>query len=289
MPTRSRAESNHRSRASAPAPLPDRQLLYTAAVQHVDLDLDLLTRIYRGARRRPPARLREDFCGTAALACAWVGRGAGRHAWGVDLHAPTLAWARRRRLPHLGAAAARLALIHGDARAVSRRRVDVITALNFSYWVFKTRRGLRNYLLAARRSLRAGGMLFLDAFGGTDAQQALLERSRIPASRGPGGERIPPFTFEWEQASFNPVDHHLRCHIHFRLRDGRVMRRAFSYDWRMWTLPELRELIAEAGFRGSRVYLQNWDDASGRALTTYSPRARFENQSGWLVYVVGLA
>jgi hypothetical protein len=154
--------------------------------------------------------------------------------------------------------------------------------------VLRTRPELRDYLSTARRSLRAGGLLLLDAFGGTDAQQALVERSRIRASRGPGGEYIPPFTFEWEQASFNPVDHRLRCWIHFRLGDGRLMRRAFGYDWRMWTLPEIRELMAEAGFRRSRVYLQDWDDAAGRALTTYSPRERFENQSGWLAYVVGL-
>lgn len=283
--TRSRPEPARRRRA----PYPDRQLLYTAAVQHVDLDLDQLTRIYRGLHGRAPRRLREDFCGTAALACAWAGSGPDRRAWGVDLHAPTLAWARRRRLPHVGAAAGRVTLVHVDARTVSRPRVDVVVALNFSYWVFHTRAALRAYLIAARRSLRPGGMVFLDAFGGSDAQEALVEESHVRASRGPGGERIPPFTFLWEQASFNPVDHRLRCWIHFRLRDGRTLRRAFGYDWRMWTLPEIRELMADAGFRRSRVYLQDWDDATSRALTTYSPRTRFENQSGWLAYVVGLA
>lgn len=289
MPTRSRPEPRRRSGARAQALRPDRHLLYTAAVQHVELDLDHLIRIYRQARGRVPALLREDFCGTAALACAWAARGREQCAWGVDLHAPTLAWARRRMLPHFGAAAARVTLIHGDVRAASAPRVDVVTALNFSYWVFKTRIGLRDYLRAARRSLRPGGMLFLDTFGGAEAQQALIERTRIPATLGPGAERIPPFTFEWDQASFNPVDHHLRCHIHFRLRDGRIMRRAFSYDWRMWTLPELRELLAEAGFRSSHVYLQDWDNASNRALASYSLRTRFENQAGWLAYVVGLA
>lgn len=288
MPTRSRPDTTRRARASGRARPPDRHLLYTAAVQQVDLDIDQVTSIYRGQNRRTPQLLREDFCGTAALACAWVRRGPERRAWGVDLHAPTLAWARRRRLPSLGDAAARLTLVRGDARAVTRPRVDVITALNFSYWVFHTRSELRDYLSAARRALRPGGLLLLDAFGGSDAQEAMVEESHVPASRGPGGERIPSFTFLWEQASFNPVDHRLRCWIHFRLGDGRLMRRAFGYDWRMWTLPEIRELMTEAGFRRSRVYLQDWDDASSRALTSYSPRERFENQAGWLAYVVGL-
>lgn len=285
MPTPSRAEPARRSAARRP----DRHLLYTAAVQHVEVDIDQLARIVRRECGRAPRLLREDFCGTAALACAWAARRPEHRAWGVDLHAPTLAWARRRRLPHLGTAAPRVTLIHGDARVVARPKVDLVVALNFSYWVFKTRRGLRDYLITARRSLREGGVAVLDAFGGTDAERPLVERSSIPASRGPAGERIPPFTFEWEQASFNPVDHRLVCNIHFRLGDGRTMRRAFRYDWRMWTLPEIRELMAQAGFRRSRVYLQDWDDAAGRALATYSPRERFENQAGWLAYVVGLA
>lgn len=287
MPTRSRPESSRRPARRAPAPRPDRHLLYTSAVQHVELELRNLIRIYRRERHRPPVLLREDFCGTAALACAWARGGTRRRAWGVDLHGPTLTWARRHQLPPMGASAGRVHLVQADARRVTRPAVDVITALNFSYWVFKTRSTMLDYLRAARRSLRPGGMLFLDAFGGTDATQALVETSRIPASRGPGGERIPPFTFVWEQSSFNPIDHHLRCHITFRLRDGRVMERAFAYDWRMWTLPELRELLAEAGFHGSRVFIQDWDDKANHTLTTYSPRTRFENQAGWLAYVVG--
>jgi SAM-dependent methyltransferase len=284
MPTRSGPESIRRSRTPGH---PDPHLLYTSAVQHVDLELRNLIRIYRRGGRRAPALLREDFCGTAALACAWVRGGPHRRAWGVDLDAPTLAWARRHQLPPLGSAATRVTLVRADVRRATRPAVDVITALNFSYWVFKSRPALRDYLRAARASLRPGGMLFLDAFGGTDATQALVETSRIAASRGPGGERIPPFTFVWEQSSFNPIDHDLRCHIHFRLRGGRVMKHTFDYDWRMWTLPEIQELLAEAGFRGSRVYIQDWDDKANHTLTTYSPRTRFENQSAWLAYVVG--
>ncbi|HKQ59077.1 MAG TPA: class I SAM-dependent methyltransferase, partial [Candidatus Eisenbacteria bacterium] len=107
-------------------------------------------------------------------------------------------------------------------------------------------------------------------------------------SRGPGGERIPAFHYTWEQSSFNPVDHRLRSHIHFRLAGGRTHRRAFSYDWRMWTLPELRELLEEAGFRDAWVYVQDWDDRAHQPLDTYSRRERFENQIGWLAYVVGI-
>jgi len=264
-------------------------MLYSPAVQHVEHDIDALDAIYRSRNGRVPRRLREDFCGTAALACAWVKRGPRREAWGVDLHAATLGWARRHRLPALGEAARRLRLVHGDARGVKRPRVDMILALNFSYWVFKRRDEMRGYFRAARASLAPGGLLCLDAFGGSDVCRPSVESRRIRASRGPGGERIPAFRYIWEQRDFNPVDHRLRCWIHFHLDDGRQMRRAFSYDWRMWTLPELRELLTEAGFREAIVYVQDWDDEAHQDLDTYSPRRRFENQLSWLAFVIGVA
>jgi SAM-dependent methyltransferase len=288
MPTPPRRERRD-ARSVVRRPIaPDRLLLYTPAVQHVEHDLDVLERVYRSLSGRAPALLREDFCGTAALASAWVERGSHRRAWGVDLHGGTLAWARRRRLPALGAAAERLTLIHADARRVTRPPADLVVALNYSYWVFHRRAELKAYFRAARASLAPGGLLCLDAFGGTGAMQELVETRHIPASRGPGGERVPGFRYVWEQTAFNPVDHRLRCQIHVHLRDGRELRRAFTYDWRMWTLPEIRELLAEAGFRESVVYLQDWDDRRHQALGSYSRRRRFENQLTWLAYVVGV-
>src|SRR5262249_30095181 len=149
-------------------------------------------------------------------------------------------------------------LLADDVRRVRRPKVDVIAALNYSYWVFRRRETLRDYLRAARGSLAPGGLLVLDVFGGTEAMQTVVETRRVPASRGPGGVPVPAFRYVWEEAAFNPVDHRLRSHIHFRLRDGRELRRAFSYDWRVWSLPELDELLAEAGFRETRIYLQDW-------------------------------
>src|SRR5690348_15921911 len=74
--------------------LPDRHALYEAAVQSVDYDLDHVERLFRRLRGRPARVLREDFCGTAGLACAWVLRDPAHVAYGVDLDPVPLAWAR---------------------------------------------------------------------------------------------------------------------------------------------------------------------------------------------------
>lgn len=263
--------------------------LYEASVQGVEYDLDLMERIYRRHHGRRFRLLREDFCGTAALAGAWVLRRPENRAWGLDLDGPTLDWARTHRLPRLGPAARRLELIQADVRRVTRPRADVIGANNFSYWVFHQRRDLVRYFRSAHRSLRRGGLLFLSAFGGTEAAGSLVERKKVAASNSIAGDPTPAFTYVWEQKSFNPIDARLLCHIHFEFRDGSTIRRAFTYDWRMWSLPELYDALDEAGFRGTECYVEGWDDDGGKSDEVFRLRRRFKNQEGWLALVVGIA
>ena len=280
---RPRARRPSRARGLARDPY----TLYEAAVQAVDFDLDFIERVYRRRRRRSFHLFREDFCATAHLAAAWVLRDREHRAWAVDLDPKPLAWCRRHRLPVLREAAHQLRLVQRDVRTVTRPRVDVVAALNFSYWVFKRRADLVAYFRAARRSLRPGGMLVVNAFGGTKSMEELVETRRIPASRAVDGSPVGRFTYEWEHASFNVVDHHIVCHIHFRFPDGTAMRRAFTYDWRFWTLPEVREAMREAGFPEVETYVEGWDEAKWVSNGIYRLRKRYENQQGWLAFLVG--
>jgi SAM-dependent methyltransferase len=175
-----------------------------------------------------------------------------------------------------------------DVRAVRGPRVDVACAMNFSYWVFHDRRDLVRYFRGVHRSLRPRGMFVCNAFGGTGALQRLVERTRIPAGTTASGDPRPPFTYVWEQERFNPIDHDLQCSIHFELRDGRRMHRAFRYDWRLWTLPELRDALEEAGFRAVHVYIEGWDEKRNRPDEHFRLRTRFDNQEGWLACAVAL-
>ena len=138
------------------------------------------------------------------------------------------------------------------------------------------------------KSLRPGGVFACNAFGGTGAEKELVESTRIPASTSVEGDPVPPFTYVWEQVSFNPIDHHLKCLMHFRFRDGTEMRRAFRYDWRLWTLPEIEDALREAGFRSVHFYVEGWDPKRRRPEEQFRLRTRFENQHSWLACAVGL-
>jgi SAM-dependent methyltransferase len=226
-----------------------------------------------------PTVLREDFCGTAGISCHWVTLGRSHRAVGVDLDPEVLHWARQHRLPRLTPGQrSRLSLAEGDVLAVAGDgdggKVDAVGAFNFSYWVFKTRPLLRRYFRSVHRSLGRDGVFFLDAFGGYDACRVIRETT---AHRG--------FTYVWDQAHYAPVTGDMTCHIHFRFPDGSKLQQAFTYDWRLWTLPEIRELLAEAGFRRSVVH---WEGtaANGRGNGIFKPEALGDADAGWVAYIV---
>jgi SAM-dependent methyltransferase len=257
----------------------DRHVLYERSVQSVEPECDFIRSTFKVLRGREPRVLREDFCGTAAISCHWVSRSRANRAIGVDLDPEVLAWALEHRLPKLSAGERRrLHLVEGNVLAAagdgSGGLVDAVGAFNFSYWVFKTRALMRRYFRSVRRSLARDGVFFLDAFGGYDAYRVMRETTN---HRG--------FTYVWDQAHYSPVTGDLRCHIHFRFPDGSKLQQAFTYEWRLWSLPEIRELLAEAGFRRSTVY---WEGTApnGRGNGEFLPEAVGEADAGWVAYVV---
>jgi len=253
----------------------DRHLLYEAAVQSAEAECEFMTKTYKGLRGRKPRRLREDFCGTANISARWVQESRNNEAIGVDLDAEVLAWGREHRVaPLKPAEQARLSLLQSDVLSVKTPPVDIVGAFNFSYWVFKTREQLREYFRAVHRALDTDGLFFLDCFGGYDAFRELKESRKCEG-----------FTYIWEQARYRPVTGEILCHIHFRFPDGSQLKEAFSYDWRLWTLPELKELLAEAGFGPIAVYWEGTaKDGGGNGV--FSQEAHGEADAGWIAYLV---
>ncbi len=266
----------------------DRHLLYEAAVQSPEADLEFFDEVFRSIHGRGFTRFREDFCGTAALSTTFVKQSGTHRALCVDLDQPTLDWGRDHYLSTLKPEQReRIEMRCADVRDVETPKSELTCALNFSYGVFKTRGELRKYFESARRGLEPGGVFVIDAFGGTEAMDEMEEDREVAASTSIGGREMPDFVYVWEQATFNIVDHHMSCRIHFELEDGTRIDDAFRYDWRVWTLPELIELMREAGFEDAGAYLEGWDDEEDDGDGEFVRRDSLDNQEGWVGYVVG--
>jgi len=75
--------------------------LYQQSVQEPEADFRMIDRVFRQHFGRPARLLREDFCGTALMACRWVARHRENRAWAIDLDPRPLAWGRAHNLTAL--------------------------------------------------------------------------------------------------------------------------------------------------------------------------------------------
>jgi hypothetical protein len=75
------------------------------------------------------------------------------------------------------------------------------------------------------------------------------------------------------------------CHIHFKFPDGSKIKRAFSYEWRLWTLPELREILEEAGFSNVAVYWEG-EDEDGEGNGEFTETDTGDPDLAWVAYIV---
>ena len=249
--------------------------LYEESVQNVENEVNFLQTTFRDLTGRTAYLLREDFCGTASLACEWVRQGDEYSAIGVDIDPSVLEWGRSNRVSRLEIAdQARVRLIESDVLDVETPPADLLAAFNFSYWIFEERATMLNYFRSCYGSLKDDGVFFLDMFGGPESFEETREKTKHDG-----------FTYIWDQHEFHPVTNHMQCYIHFKFPDGSKIKRAFSYAWRLWTAPELRDLLLEAGFRNVTVYWEG-EDEDGEGNGEFKPDAKGEADLAWIAYIV---
>ncbi len=259
------------------AELADRHVLYEKSVQCVASEYKFVNKTFRKLRNRRAQYLREDFCGTAGVCCEWVRRKQDNTAVGVDIDPEVLKWGREHNLSSLKSdARMRVSLVQEDVcKVTTPEPADIILAMNFSYQIFKTREKLGGYFRRVYEGLAEDGVLFMDAFGGYESFREIREKSKHKG-----------FKYIWEHAHYNPISGDIICHIHFSFPDGSKLKKAFTYDWRLWTLPELQELLIEAGFSRVQVYWEGTDEETGEGNGKYAPATVGQADPSWVCFLV---
>jgi len=286
--------SRRKTKSRYTAATADKYELYQKAVQSPEEDVAFLERMFRRERGRAAHSLREDFCGTALLSSHWIARSPENTAEGYDIDPEPIAWGLEHNFKPLAAKSAKAGRAKvakpkartlddatrerfhfhlKDVRAKSPRPVDLRIAFNFSYWVFKTRRELIEYFESARAGLVDDGVFAIDLYGGWEATQEMSEPRRC------GG-----FTYVWEQKEFWPGTGDYRTAIRFRFPDKTEME-AFRYDWRHWSLTELRDALYDAGFKRVESYLEG-STPKGEGDGVFRRGVRGENCEAWLCYLI---
>ncbi len=252
----------------------DRHELYELSVQDVESECDLIDRVWEDIRGRKARSIREDFCGTAAASMEWVRRRKKNTAIAVDIDQEVLAWGRAKAEERLAETErARIEWREENVLEVQTPPVDAVLAMNFSYYLFRTREAMKNYFVKVREALVEDGLFLLDAYGGSEAFSELEEERDLDG-----------FTYVWDQHVYHPVTGYALNYIHFHFPDGSKMREAFRYEWRLWTLPEIQELLLEAGFKKVTVYWEGADE-EGDGNGEFEPTKTGEACEGWIAYL----
>ena len=254
----------------------DRHDLYERSVQDTETEIDFVDKVWKERRGRYAKTLREDFCGTAQTSAEWVQRRTANHAIAVDLDEGVLAWGGKRLEERLtDSESARIEVLTEDVRTVDTGEIDTILAMNFSYFLFKTREALGKYFKKVHGDLVDDGLFILDAYGGSDSFSEMEEERDLDG-----------FTYVWDQHFYNPINGDVINKIHFRFPDGTEMKDAFTYEWRLWTLPEIQEVLKEAGFSQVTVYWEGTDEETEDGDGEFEPATCGEACAGWIAYIV---
>jgi hypothetical protein len=195
-------------------------------------------------------------------------------AIGVDLDPEPMAYGRQNYLaPMKPDQQRRVHLYERNVLHPNLPRADIALAMNFSYFCFKSREVMKLYFSNVFKSLNKDGVFFIDVFGGAQCQGAIEDTIRLKG-----------FTYYWDQTGFDPISNEALFYIHFRV-GGKKIERVFKYDWRLWTIPELREILADVGFKKTHIYWEGTArDGSGNGIFTRAEKG--EACDSWIAYIV---
>jgi hypothetical protein len=255
----------------------DKYAFYSQAVQSPEEDVKFYRRVYKDlSKSKRPYTLREDFSGGGAICCEWVKLDKYNKSCGLDLDIEPMNYGRKEYIAKLSSdQQKRVVLIQKDVLTPSLPSADIVVAVNFSYFFFKKREVLKQYFENVYRSLNRDGLFVLDIFGGTQCTDSIEDKTSHKN-----------FTYYWDQKSFDPITNEAYFEIHFKYK-GKKYEGVFNYDWRMWSIQEIREIMLEVGFKNTTVYWEG-TDRKGRGNGIFKRVKEGESCLSWIAYIAGV-
>ena len=209
----------------------DKYKYYFESVQSPETDVKFFDQIYRKTFNKEALVLREDFCGTFSICCEWSKLGSQKKAFGVDLDEEPIRYGYDHYYSQLTESQkSRVHILQQNVLNSELPNSDLVAALNFSYFLFKRREDLKAYFQNVYNRINSEGLFVVDCFGGPATQEPNVEETEHE-----------DFSYFWDQDYYNPINNYAQFYIHFKPKGGKKVKQAFSYDWRMWSLPEIQQ------------------------------------------------
>ncbi len=255
----------------------DKYYYYSDSVQAPESDVEFVSKTFEEIVGRKPKVVREDFCGTFSFCCEWVKLDRENKAIGLDIDQEPIDYGFQHYFTNLDEdQKKRVEIKNKDVLSGRLPKTEVICAMNFSYFIFKERETLKKYFKGCHTSLEAGGLLILDCFGGSKCYEANEEETVDDEQH---------YSYFWDQDSFDPVTNDAMFYIHFKRKGEPRREKCFTYDWRLWSIPELKDILKEVGFKDIHIYWEGTTD-DGEGDGVFSKVTVGEECESWVAYIV---
>jgi hypothetical protein len=259
----------------------DKYWHYAKSVQSPEIDVKFFRKTYKKIFEKEPVLLREDFCGTFNLCCEWVKLRDEHKALGFDLDQEPLDYGKEKNLSLLSEEQQSRIQTKNQNVITSTLNTpsDITVAVNFSYFIFKERAELKKYFQNVYDNLDQKGLYLLDIFGGSDIFDLPEEETEYEDEA---------FSYYWDQEEYNPILNEGLFHIHFKRKGEKKRKSVFTYDWRVWSIAEIRDILTEVGFAETRCYWEGTDeDGEGDGVFEATDKGE-ANIESFVAYVAGI-
>ena len=116
------------------------------------------------------------------------------------------------------------------------------------------------------------GVFVMDCFGGSQCYEPNEEETEHDT-----------FSYFWDQDSFDPISNEAMFYIWFQPEGGQKVK-GFTYDWRMWSIPELKDILEEVGFKKINTYWEGTDE-DGEGDGEFVRVEEGEDCESWVAYL----
>ena len=256
-------------------PVFDKYFYYKNSVQSPEENIIFFKKTYKSIFKKTARIFREDFCGTFYIGYYWVKEHPKNRALVIDKDNQPIEYGKKHHLSKLTASEkSRLTILNNNVLDKKLPKAEIINVNNFSYFIFKQRTVLLKYFKNIKRSLFNKGLFIIDVVGGPDCEDISEEEAKHK-----------DFSYYWDQTRFDPINNEAQFYIHFKRKGEKKRKKVFSYDWRMWSIPELKDILLEAGF--SKVYVY-WEqsDKKGEGTGLFKKATKGDICDTWVAYLV---
>ncbi len=247
---------------------------YEQSVQCVGADADFIRAEFKKEYGKEAKILREDFAGTGMLSCHWATLAKDHKSYAIDLDTEPLDYGKEHHLAELTKEQQkRVNYIKGNVLSSYDFTPDIVVAFNFSYFIFKRRQELLNYFTQVFKTLKGKGAYYIDLFGGSECFEPIEEETEHD-----------DFSYYWDLAEVNAIKQEVLYYIHFGVGKKKY-EKVFTYDWRMWGIQELVDILEEAGFTKVYTYWEG-DDGEGAGNGVFTRSVKEDNCASWVTYIM---